>query len=99
MAYSDVNNNGFGSTKWDVRRCSNTNPTVDSKTIILRAGGKWDQDQFCHAIRRDLKVNDDTPYEMSTEFVNLSGSGPNYGHLGFAFNFWDDLNYDFVYKR
>ena len=88
---------------WDINRCSNINPIVDRKTIILASGGKWDQDQFCHAIRRDLKVSDDTAYGMSTEFVNLSGvltsSGIPVGHLGFAFNFWDDMNYDFVYKR
>ena len=88
---------------WDVNRCSNINPIVDSKTIILIAkGAPRETDQFCSAIRRDLKVSDEVPYEMSTEFNNISGSSyctSPCGHLGFMFNVWDDNNYDFVYKR
>ena len=85
---------------WDVNRCSNINPIVDSETIILIANGKWDDDKFCSAIRRDLKVTDEAPYEMSTEFNNVSGGRTGsvfYGHLGFMFNVWDDDNFDFVY--
>ena len=87
---------------WDVNRCSNINPIVDSRTIILTANGKWSEDKFCSAIRRDLKVTDEVPYEISTEFNNISGRPTGsvfYGHLGFMFNVWDDNNYDFVYKR
>ena len=84
---------------WDVNRCSNINPIVDSKTIILTANGKWSEDKFCTAIRRDLKVTDEKPYEISTEFNNIAGFPVTYGHLGFMFNVWDDYNYDFVYKR
>ena len=95
----DAQNKNF---LWDVNRCSNINPIVDSKTIILTANGKWDDDRFCSAIRRDLKVTDEAPYEMSTEFNNISGrlkGSVIQGHLGFMFNVWDDNNYDFVYKR
>jgi len=95
----DAQNKNF---LWDVNRCSNINPIVDSNTIILRANGKWDDDKFCSAIRRDLKVTDEVAYEMSTEFNNISGtrSGSTIlGHLGFMFNVWDDNNFDFVYKR
>ena len=81
---------------WDVNRCSNINPIVDRKTIFLTAKGKWPDDKFCTAIRRDLKVSDDTAYTMSTEFVQVSG---RYGYVGFMFNVWDDYNYDWVYKR
>ena len=81
---------------WDVNRCSNINPIVDRKTIILIANGKWPEDKFCHAIRRDLKVSDGTAYSMSTELINISGRN-NAGHLGFMFNVWDDYNYDFLY--
>ena len=83
---------------WDVNRCSNINPLVDSKTIELTANGKWNEDKFCTALRRDLKVEDEQAYEISTEFINLSGINGQ-GHLGFMFNVWDDLNYDTVYKR
>ena len=95
----DTQNQNF---LWDVNRCSNINPIVDSKTIILEAYGNKD-DNLCTAIRRDLKVDDQVPYEMSTEFNNISGSSTSIpigvGHLGFIFNVWDDYNYDFVYKR
>ena len=87
---------------WDLNRCSNINPIVDSQTIILTANGKWRDDKFCTAIRRDLKVTDQVPYEMSTEFNNVSGGRTGsvfYGHLGFMFNVWDDINFDFVYKK
>jgi len=87
---------------WDVNRCSNINPIVDSETIILTANGQWATDKFCTAIRRDLKVTDEAPYEISSQFNNLSGKPTGsvlYGHLGFMFNVWDDNNYDFVYKR
>merc|ERR1712218_153913 len=95
-----VFNNENPNFLWDVNRCSNINPIVDSKTIILTANGKWSEDKFCSAIRRDLKVTDEKPYEMSTEFNNISGTGGGtVGHLGFMFNVWDDYNYDFVYKR
>ena len=40
---------------------------------------------------------------MSVYFNNLHGEMCNTvtgcGHLGFAFNYWDDNNYDFIYKR
>ena len=91
---------------WDVSRCSNVNPIEDSKTIFLSARGKWSDDKFCMAIRTDLKVIDETSYKMTVTFNNVRGSvsGVNanavgYGHLGFAFNYWDKDNYDFVYKR
>jgi len=87
---------------WDVRRCSNINPIEDSKTIFLSAGGKWNNDKFCMGIRTDLKVSDDTAYEMTVNFNNVRGgkSGNKmFGHLGFAFNYWDEDNFDFVYKR
>jgi len=83
---------------WDVNRCSNINPIVDSKSIILTANGKWQEDKFCTAIRRDLKVTDEVPYEMSTEFNQIAAVREG-GNLGFMFNVWDDYNYDFVYKR
>jgi len=92
----DTQNKNF---LWDVNRCSNINPVVYSKSIILTANGKWSDDKFCTAIRRDLKVTDEVPYEMSTEFNNIAGFPIGYGHLGFIFNVWDDYNYDFVYKR
>merc|ERR1711909_19405 len=82
---------------WDLNRCSNINPIVDSQTIMLIANGKWPDDKFCTAIRRDLKVNDNTAYNMTTQFINLYTG--KIGHLGFLFNVWDDYNYDFVYKR
>jgi len=94
---------------WDTTRCSNINPIVDSKTIILIAKGKWPGscageqgcDQLCHSIRRDLKVNDDSAYTMSVDLNVLSGfgSGLEVGFPGFAFNYWDDSNYDFVFKK
>jgi len=84
---------------WDVNRCSNINPIVDSKSIILTANGKWPEDKLCTAIRRDLKVTDEASYEMSTEFNNIAGFPIGVGHLGFIFNVWDDFNYDLVYKR
>ena len=46
---------------WDTYRCTNIQPIVDSKTIILIAKGdegKFPEDKFCHSIRRDLKVSD-----------------------------------------
>ena len=58
---------------WDLNRFSNINPIVDSQTIILTANGKWRDDKFCTAIRRGLKVTDQLPYEMSTEFNNFGG--------------------------
>ena len=66
--------------------------------------GKWPDDKFCHAIRRDLKVADDTPYVMSVKFNNLSGKrcegvvSKVCGNIGLIFNFWDYTNYDFIYK-
>ena len=91
---------------WDVTRCSNVNPIEDSKTIFLSARGKWSDDKFCMAVRTDLKVIDETAYQMTVTFNNVRGGviGVNtntigYGHLGFAFNYWDKDNYDFVYKR
>ena len=92
----DTQNKNF---LWDVNRCSNINPIVDSKSIILTANGKWPEDKFCTAIRRDLKVTDEVPYEMSTEFNSIAGFPIGVGHPGFIFNVWDDYNYDFVYKR
>jgi len=88
---------------WDTTRCSNINPIVDSKTVILIAKGEYPQDKNCYAIRRDLKVSDDTAYTMSTDFINLSGErrsdGTITGHVGYAFNYWNDYNYDFVFIR
>ena len=85
---------------WDLQRCSNINPVEDSKTIFLSSFGKWPVDKFCIAIRTDLKVNDDAEYTMSVNFNNIrGGSTGNVGHVGFAFNYWDAQNYDFVYKR
>merc|ERR1719167_436689 len=87
---------------WDTTRCSNISPIVDSKTVILIAKGEYPKDQNCYAIRRDLKVSDDTAYTMSSDFINLSGeiqNGKFIGHVGFAFNYWDKNNYDFVFKR
>jgi len=88
---------------WDTYRCSNIDPIVDSKTIILVAKGAFPVDQFCHAVRRDLKVSDDTAYTMSVDLFNVFGQFlPNsrtmFGHIGFAFNYWDDQNYDVLYK-
>ena len=83
---------------WDVNRCSNINPIVDSKTIELTANGKWNEDKYCTALRIDLKVEDEQAYEISTEFINLSGINSR-GHLGFMFNVWDDFNYDYVIKK
>jgi len=102
LSFSCVRGHIFSSQgpTWDVRRCSNINPIVDSKTILLSAGGKWSNDKFCMGIRTDLKVIDDTAYEMTFNFNNVrGGSGGNIGHLGFAFNYWDEDNFDFVYKR
>ena len=71
---------------------------------ILLYRGKWPNDKFCHAIRRDLKVADDTPYVMSVKFNNLSGKrcegvvSKVCGNIGLIFNFWDYTNYDFIYK-
>merc|ERR1711990_354907 len=83
--------------------CSNINPIVDSKTIILIAKGAWPVDQFCHSIRRDLKVSDDTTYTMTVDFINVAGKldskNTMRGHEGFVFNYWDNNNYDFVYKQ
>ena len=36
---------------WDVSRCSNFNPLIDGKTIILTANGNWREDKFCTAIK------------------------------------------------
>ena len=104
LACSQVNGYPYGNQSpefiWDTTRCSNINPIVDSKTIILIAKGKWPIDQFCHSIRRDLKVSDDTAYTMNVEFIVLSGSGSGreMGFPGLAFNYWDESNYDFVFK-
>ena len=94
FVFNDQNQNFIG----DVNRCSNINPLVDSKTIDLIAYGKWSEGKFCTTLRRDLKVADEQAYEISTEFINLSGINGK-GHLGFMFNVWDDFNYDYVYKR
>lgn len=102
LVLSQVNGYPYGNQSpkfiWDTYRCSNINPIVDSKTIILIGGGRWPADQFCHAIRRDLKVSDDTAYTMTADFISLSGNA-NLGHVGLTFNYWDDNNYDWVYKR
>ena len=90
---------------WDIERCSNINPLMDANTIQLVTGGKWPDDEFCHAVRTDLKVADDSAYHMTVEVNLVSGKrcvGPDSttcGHFGFAFNYWDNNNYDFVYKR
>ena len=85
---------------WDLQRCSNINPVEDSKTIFLSSFGKWPVDKFCIAIRTDLKVNDDAEYTMTVNFNNIrGGSNGSVGQVGFAFNYWDAQNYDFVYKR
>jgi len=85
---------------WNVSRCSNINPHVDSKTIFLSAGGKRRTDKFCMGIRTDVKVSDGIAYEMAYNFNNVKGgSSGNLGHLGFAFNYRDEDNFDFVYKR
>ena len=86
---------------WDLNRCSNINPIVDSQTIILTENGNFEDDNFCTAIRRDLKVTDQVPYEMSTEFNNVSGRRTGSGffsHLGFMFNVRDDYNFDCLQK-
>ena len=83
--------------------------STQSKTAKLYSclpGANGDDDKFCMAIRTNLKVIDETSYKMTVTFNNVRGSvsGVNanavgYGHLGFAFNYWDKDNYDFVYKR
>ena len=86
---------------WDLNRCSNINPIVDSQTIILTENGNFEDDNFGTAIRRDLKVTDQVPYEMSTEFNNVSGRRTGscfFGHLGFMFNVRDDYNFDCLQK-
>jgi len=109
LACSQVHGYPYGNQSpefiWDTTRCSNINPIVDSKTIILipkGAFGQWPRDQFCHSIRRDLKVSDDTAYVMNVDFIVLSGvtpGGREVGYPGFAFNYWDESNYDFVFKK
>lgn len=87
-------------SNWRIRRCSNINPTVDEKTIVLVAGGgsRWPTDMFCHALRRNLEVSGD--YAISTTLKNeASTKGPAFGNIGFAFNVWDRSNYDFAYLR
>ena len=87
---------------WDTYRCTNIQPIVDSKTIILIAKGKFPEDKFCHSIRRDLKVSDGLAYTMSAEFLIVSGrrsQGKPLANSGFAFNYWDDNNYDFVFLQ
>lgn len=81
--------------KWETRRCANLNPYVDENTIILIAerNSKWSTDQFCHALRKNLKVSG--AYEMSVDFQ--WGSGGQYP--GLIFNMWDKCNYDWVYKQ
>ena len=83
---------------WDINRCSNINPIFDRRTVQLVAGGVWYEngifrDQICHAIRRDLKVSDDTAYSMTADFMTLT---TNESYVGFVFNLWDDINYDYV---
>ena len=85
---------------WDVRRCSNINPVKDIKTLFLSAFGNK-ADKFCIAIRTDLKVNDDVEYTMTVNFNNIRGGDAGngrglYGHVGFAFNYWDAQNYDLL---
>jgi len=86
---------------WDTTRCFNSDPILDSKTIKLIAKGQWPADKFCVATRRDLKVDDDLAYAMSVEFNSHSGLSqqPNIGHIGLKFNYRDDDNYDFLFKR
>lgn len=98
LACPQVNGYPYGNLSpefvWDTYRCSNINPIVDSKTIILIAKGAFPEDQYCHTIRRDLKVSDNTAYSMTVDFINISGEG----HCGLVFNYWDDQNYDIVFK-
>jgi len=104
LACSQVNGYPYGNLSpefiWDTYRCSNINPIVDSKTVILIAKGTWPEDQYCHTIRRDLKVSDNTAYTMTVDFINISGgTNGNVGHVGLVFNYWDDQNYDILFKR
>ena len=81
---------------WETRRCANLNPYVDENTIILitERNSKWNQDQFCHAFRKNMKVSG--AYKMSVDF-QLGGGIADYP--GFIFNKWDDCNYDWIYKQ
>ena len=66
------------------------------------AKGKSPEDKYCHSIRRDLKVGDGLAYTMSAEFLIVSGrrsQGKPLAISGFAFNYWDDNNYDFVFVQ
>ena len=85
---------------WDIQRSSNINPIEDSKTVFLSALGKWPDDKFCIAVRTDLKVNDEANYTMTVNFNNIRGEAAgNVDHVGFAFNYWNAENYDFICKR
>ena len=81
---------------WETRRCANLNPYVDENTVILitELNSKWNQDQFCHAFRKNMKVSG--AYKMSVDF-QLGGLNANYP--GLIFNKWDDCNYDWIYKQ
>ena len=83
-------------TNWNTIRCTNQNPIVDEKTIILVATGLiWPQDLFCLAMRKNLKMSGE--YEMSSQLVNVAGNQKQ--SIGFAFNAMDENNYDFAYLR
>ena len=83
-------------TNWDTYLCTNENPIVDEKTIILTATGLKTDNLPCIALRKNLKISG--KYQISSQLVNV---GPPAGerNFGLIFNAEDEKNYDFAFIR
>ena len=72
-----------------------------SEVFFLDAStGSWPKDKFCMAYDDRFDTDSNTSYVISVDLFNYqSGSGPQYGHVGLAFNLLDTNNYEGLYIR
>ena len=87
-----------GDFQWNTFRCSNINPMMDEKTILLSSIGsvEWPEDLFCLAIRRNLKVSG--AYQITSQLLSIAPNSGR-GEAGIAFNVKDQFNFDFAVLR
>ena len=87
-----------GDCRWNAFRCSNINPMMDEKTILLSSIGsvEWPEDLFCLAVRRNLKVSG--AYQITSQLLSIATNSGR-GEAGIAFNVKDQFNFDFAVLR
>ena len=82
---------------YEILNCKREEFSCDNQEKILLDSKNSDDNKHCLAIlNKDIKNLEN--YEISVDMLSLeSKEGINSGYLGIAFNFIDQMNYDFIF--